>query len=33
MLQRNALAYFNFLNDEGRSVVGAMLPYGDGSSS
>ncbi|KAI8474975.1 MAG: NADH dehydrogenase 1 alpha subcomplex assembly factor 3 [Monoraphidium minutum] len=23
---RNALAYFNFLNDEGRVVVGALLP-------
>lgn len=28
LLQRNALSYFNFLNDEGRSVVGALLPYG-----
>jgi hypothetical protein len=26
--QRNAISYFNFLNDEGRSVVGALLPCG-----
>jgi hypothetical protein len=26
--QRNAISYFNFLNDEGRSVVGALLPAG-----
>lgn len=25
---RNAIAYFNFLNEEGRLVVGAMLPPG-----
>jgi len=25
--QRNALSYFNFLNDEGRIVVAALLPY------
>jgi hypothetical protein len=25
--QRNAVSYFNFLNDEGRVVVGALLPY------
>jgi hypothetical protein len=27
-LQRNALSYFNFMNDEGRSVVAALLPAG-----
>lgn len=26
--QRNALSYFNFMNDEGRPVVGALLPAG-----
>jgi hypothetical protein len=33
MLQRNAISYFNFLNDEGRQVVGALLPsaYGEGT--
>lgn len=32
-VQRNAMSYFNFLNDEGRQVVGALLPsaYGQGS--
>jgi hypothetical protein len=24
--QRNALAYFNFLNEEGRAVAAALLP-------
>ncbi|GBF99619.1 hypothetical protein Rsub_12298 [Raphidocelis subcapitata] len=26
---RNAISYFNFLNDEGRIVVGALLPVGE----
>jgi hypothetical protein len=30
--QRNALSYFNFMNDEGRSVVGALLPAGVGAA-
>jgi hypothetical protein len=29
--QRNALSYFNFLNDEGRVVVGALLPCSEDS--
>ncbi|KIZ01075.1 hypothetical protein MNEG_6889 [Monoraphidium neglectum] len=28
---RNALSYFNFLNDEGRVVVGALLPCSEDS--
>ncbi|KAF8073178.1 ndufaf3 [Scenedesmus sp. PABB004] len=30
---RNALSYFNFLNDEGRSVVAALLPAGVGADA
>lgn len=30
---RNAISYFNFLNDEGRQVVGALLPSGHGEGS
>ena len=26
--QRNALSYFNFMNDEGRAVMAALLPAG-----
>lgn len=29
---RNALSYFNFMNDEGRMVVGALLPAGVGAA-
>lgn len=29
---RNAISYFNFLNDEGRQVVGALLPSGYGEA-
>lgn len=29
--QRNALSYFNFLNEEGRIVVGALLPVNRGA--
>jgi hypothetical protein len=32
LLQRNALSYFNFMNDEGRQVVGALLPAGVGAA-
>lgn len=28
-VQRNAVSTFNFLNNEGRAVVAALLPYGD----
>lgn len=28
VLQRNAVSTFNFLNEEGRLVAAALLPYG-----
>jgi hypothetical protein len=28
LLQRNAVSYFNFMSNEGRPVVAAMLPAG-----